>query len=97
MSNLGGNQITKDIATILNINFSSAEAIKNLNSSLIISPAEEREIIKLKITAPNDGPNMIRITKNRIAENIIKSSHRRNYRVSKNKITKKRSFNCYNK
>ncbi len=45
--NLGGFNITKDISTILNINFSEAEKIKNLNSSLIISNIERRELIKM--------------------------------------------------
>jgi cell division ATPase FtsA len=46
-SELGGIHITKDISTILNINFEAAEKIKNLNSSLMITPLEEKEVIKL--------------------------------------------------
>ncbi len=69
---IGGIHITKDIAMILNIDFKSAEKIKNLNSSLIINPLEERELIKLRVVGPNDGPNMIRITKLELRD-IIKS------------------------
>lgn len=71
-SQLGGSNITKDISTILNINFDTAEKIKNLNSSLIISPLEEKETIKLKISTPNDGPNMIRVSRLELRD-IIKS------------------------
>lgn len=60
---IGGSHVTKDISTILNISFDSAEKIKSLNSSLLISPLEEREIIKLKSTDPNDGPDMIKINR----------------------------------
>lgn len=42
---IGGNHITKDIATILKINVKEAEKIKNLNASLLISPIEEKELI----------------------------------------------------
>jgi cell division protein FtsA len=69
---IGGIHITKDIATILNIDFNSAEKIKTLNSSLIISPKEENELIKLGILDLADGPSMIRITKLELKE-IIKS------------------------
>ena len=68
---IGGNHITKDIATILNINFYTAEKIKNLNSSLIISPLEEREIIKFK-TSETDGVGLIKITRSELKD-IIKS------------------------
>lgn len=71
-SPIGGIHVTKDISTILNISFDAAEKIKNLNSSLLISPIEERETIKLKLTATNDGPNMIRITRMELRD-IIKS------------------------
>lgn len=71
-SPIGGIHITKDISIILNISLEAAEKIKNLNSSLLISPIEEREIIKLKFSHPNDGPNMIRITRLELCE-IIKS------------------------
>jgi len=62
-SQIGGMHVTKDIATILNISFDSAEKIKNLNSSLLISPIEEKELINLKASMSNDGPNMIRFTR----------------------------------
>lgn len=62
-SQIGGMHVTKDIATILNIPFEVAEKIKNLNSSLLISPIEERELINLKASMSGDGPGMIRITR----------------------------------
>ncbi len=60
---LGGMHVTKDIATILNIPFEVAEKIKSLNSSLLISPLEERELINLKSSINNEGLGMIRITR----------------------------------
>lgn len=48
---IGGFHITKDISTILNISIDLAEKIKNLNGSLIISPIEEKEMIKMKLSA----------------------------------------------
>ena len=71
-SPIGGSHITKDISTILNINFDMAEKIKSLNSSLLISPIEEREMIKLKIFDQNDGSDLIRITRAELRE-IIKA------------------------
>jgi cell division protein FtsA len=62
-SPVGGIHVTKDISTILNISFESAEKVKSLNNSLLISPLEEKEIIKLKTSDPNDGPNMIKINR----------------------------------
>lgn len=69
---LGGMHVTKDIATILNIPFEVAEGIKNLNSSLLISPIEEKELINLKSSMVGDGVNMIRITRAEFRD-IIKS------------------------
>ncbi|MFT5703114.1 MAG: cell division protein FtsA [Rickettsiales bacterium] len=46
--NAGGIHITRDIAVVLNIDFDTAETVKNLNNSLLLSPAEERELINLK-------------------------------------------------
>ncbi len=72
-SQIGGMHVTKDVATILNISFDVAEKIKNLNSSLLISPIEEKEIINLKVSSsPNDGPGMIRITRAEFRD-IVKS------------------------
>lgn len=51
---IGGFHITKDISTILNISTDLAEKIKNLNSSLIISPIEEKEMIKMKLSAASE-------------------------------------------
>lgn len=69
---LGGTHVTKDIATILNISFASAEKIKSLNSSLLISPLEEKEIIKLKNNDSNDDPEMIKINRLELRD-IIKA------------------------
>jgi cell division protein FtsA len=44
---IGGSAITNDIAKTLNVDFITAEKIKNLNNSLIISPIEERELIRI--------------------------------------------------
>ncbi len=60
---VGGVHITKDISTILNIDFESAEKIKNINGSLLISPIEEREMIKLKITDANEMQSIVQITR----------------------------------
>lgn len=45
---VGGIHITRDIAMILNIDFKTAETIKNLNNSLVMGSVEEKEIINLK-------------------------------------------------
>lgn len=65
---IGGNHITKDIATILGIDFKIAEKIKNLNSNLSISAIEEKEIINFR-TSPNDE-NVMNITKGELCEII---------------------------
>ncbi len=46
--NAGGIHITRDIAMILNVDFETAETIKNLNSSLFMSLTSEKEMINLK-------------------------------------------------
>ena len=61
-SPIGGDLITKDIATILGVNTSLAEKIKNLNGSLFISPIEEKEIIKYRLQ-DSVSDSMIRITR----------------------------------
>lgn len=71
-SPIGGVHITKDISTILNISMEGAEKIKNLNGSLLISPIEEREVIKLRQSETNDGQNMIRISRAELRD-IIQS------------------------
>jgi cell division protein FtsA len=70
-SPLGGVHITKDISTILNINFDAAEKIKNLNGSLLITPIEERELIKMKFT-DSEGQELIQITRAELRD-IIQS------------------------
>ncbi len=70
-SPLGGVHITKDISTILNINFDAAEKIKNLNGSLLITPIEERELIKMKFI-DSEGQELIQITRAELRD-IIQS------------------------
>jgi cell division protein FtsA len=70
-SSIGGVHITKDISTILNISFDAAEKIKNLNGSLLISPIEERELIKMKFIDA-DTQEMIQITRSELRD-IIQS------------------------
>jgi cell division protein FtsA len=75
-SSIGGIHITRDISTILNIDLDMAEKIKNLNGSLLISPIEEREIIKLKFfdtEANNDDETKItNVTRSQLRD-IIQS------------------------
>lgn len=71
-SKIGGVHITKDIATILGINFDMAEKIKTLNGSLLISPIEEREMIKFRFSESADESGMIRITRSELRD-IIQS------------------------
>ena len=51
---VGGSHITRDICAILNINFTTAEKIKNLNNSLMINSIEEKELIRLDTTINAD-------------------------------------------
>ncbi len=62
-SPIGGNHVTKDISTILGIDKDAAEKIKSLNSSLLISPIEEKEVIKFRFSDNGDENGMIRITR----------------------------------
>ena len=70
-SAIGGAHITKDISTILNVSFDMAEKIKSLNGSLLISPIEEREVIRLKYSDSDDGSEMIRITRQELRDIIL--------------------------
>lgn len=72
---IGGFHITKDISTIFNISLGLAEQIKNLNSSLFISPIEEKEMIKMKLTSVSEieeNANIIGITRVQLRD-IIES------------------------
>ena len=60
---IGGYHITKDISTIFGVSLNVAEKIKTLNSSLLISPIEEREIIKYRVSEGVDESGIIKITK----------------------------------
>ena len=62
-SKIGGSHVTKDIATILGISVQVAEKIKNLNSSLLISPIEEREAIKFKFSEDFEEQDMVTVTR----------------------------------
>lgn len=70
-SPIAGSHITRDISTILNIGFDVAETIKNLNGSLLISPIEERELIKLDYSG-DEQSDMISITRTELRD-IIQS------------------------
>ena len=70
-SPIGGSHITRDISTILNISFDVAETIKSLNSSLLISPIEERELVKLDYSG-DEQSDMISITRTELRD-IIQS------------------------
>lgn len=83
---IGGNHITKDIATILNIDANSAEKIKNLNNSLIINNFEEKEIIRFKSTE-NDNLSTIKITRSEMRD-IIKSRIEEIFETAKNIMDK---------
>lgn len=69
---LGGFNITKDISTILSVSIDSAEKVKNLNNSLIISPIEEKEIIKFKSFDNPEESAIARISREDL-RNIIES------------------------
>jgi cell division protein FtsA len=71
-SPMGGIHITKDIAVVLNTNFDVAEKIKSLNGSLLISPIEERELIKRRINDVEDGATNINISRIELCQ-IIRS------------------------
>lgn len=62
-SKIGGNHITKDISTILGVSTQVAEKIKSLNSSLLISPIEEREAIKFKFSGDAEDEQMVSVTR----------------------------------
>ena len=68
--NIGGIHITRDISTILNVDFEVAEQIKRLNSSLIINPIEEKELIKMKVGSFSDNFGIVKITKKELKEII---------------------------
>ncbi len=68
--NIGGIHVTRDISTILNVDFEIAEQIKRLNSSLIINPIEEKELIKMKVGSFNDNFGIVRIAKKELKEII---------------------------
>ena len=69
---IGGQNITKDISTILGVRIEVAEKIKNLNNTLIISPIEQKEIIKFKSSENNDDNIVARISREHL-KNIIES------------------------
>ena len=69
---IGGFNITKDISTILSISTDIAEKIKNLNNTLIISPIEEKEIIKFKSSDNLDDNKISKIARDDL-RNIIES------------------------
>lgn len=68
--NMGGMHITRDIASILNVDFETAEKIKNHNSSLIISPSSERDFVKLNFGNASEHASTARVTKSELRDII---------------------------
>jgi len=85
-SSIGGSHVTKDISTILNVSFDTAEKIKNLNSSLLISPIEERELIKMRL-ADAETQEFIQITRLELRD-IIQSRLEEMFESVKNILEK---------
>jgi len=83
---IGGNHITKDIATILNIDFQTAEKIKNLNNSLMITHLEEKEPIKFR-SSESENLSMMKITRSELRD-IIKSRADEIIETTKNTLEK---------
>jgi cell division protein FtsA len=84
---IGGFNITKDISTILSISTEIAEKIKNLNNTLIISPIEEKEIIKFKSTNSLDDNKISKIARDDL-RSIIESRLAEIFEAVKNDLKK---------
>ena len=69
---IGGQNITKDISTILGVRIDVAEKIKNLNNTLIISPIEEKEVIKFRSSEGLEEQSIASISREDL-KNIIES------------------------
>jgi cell division protein FtsA len=65
---IGGNHITKDISTILGIDFFKAEKVKNLNATLVINQIEAKEVIKFANL--EDQENVAKLTRGELCEII---------------------------
>ncbi len=86
-SKIGGSHITRDISTILGISAQVAEKIKNLNSSLLISPIEEREAIKFKYSEEEEEQNMVSVTRAELRD-IISSRLEELFESTKSSLEK---------
>lgn len=64
---IGGNHITKDIATIIKTDLYKAEKIKNLNANLLLTSLEQDELIDLGTSKDNFE---VRLTKSELCEII---------------------------
>ena len=81
---IGGTHITRDIAIILNVDFDTAETIKNLNNSLSLNPVEKKETINFQ-TNDADILNFSKITKNDLKK-IVESRLEEIFETIKNKM-----------
>ena len=55
---MGGNQMTRDIAQILNTDLKNAERLKVLNGAAFLSPRDELESVIVPILGDEEGANM---------------------------------------
>jgi cell division protein FtsA len=69
--NMGGINITNDIACILSTDFASAERVKNLYGTLIPTSSDKNEKIEVPISADNDGE--MNIVSKSLLRDIIKA------------------------
>jgi cell division protein FtsA len=85
---LGGYNITRDIANVLDINTSTAEKIKTLNVDFTLNDFEEDELIKMHV----DDDESFRIAKNKIklVNNVSKSRIEETLNIVFTLIKKKR-------
>jgi cell division protein FtsA len=82
---VAGIHVTRDVATILNINLNLAEKIKNLNSNLLLGHLEAQEIIKFRMA---EYENLhIKITRGEFCD-IIKSRLEEIFEMVKENIEK---------
>lgn len=69
--NMGGINITNDIACILSTDFASAERVKNLYGTLIPTSSDKNEKIEVPISADNDGE--VNVVSKSLLRDIIKA------------------------
>lgn len=84
---IGGKHVTRDIATILNINTEIAEKIKIFNNSLLLSPIEENHLIKFTMDDENYPAKAIELTKLEL-KNIMSARIEEIFNIIKDKLQK---------